>query len=224
MIRINKGEAQVDLFRFAIPTIDPFTKYVVFVMSLAGSEELFARFIPTDNNTPAFLSCHERAFRHFRRVPHRIFYLSRAYPTVRSKVGMGPHPKLIEFAERYQFEHRPADPFSPMCMSRQEAAVYKLQQAFRRDCVGSKDLRTLEDFNRWVLWWCRHVYGKRPCPRITPIRTVAQALEMEHPCMSPLAGDASSPDEASQNPFDAQENRPSMGPDSEGGNEACLKS
>lgn len=222
MSRRNKGEAQVDLFHFAIPIIDPFTKYVVFVMSFTCSEELFVRFIPTDN-TPAFLSCHERAFRHFRAVPQRIFYMSRAYPAVRNKVGMGPHPEFIEFAERYQFEHRPVDPFSPMCMSRLEPAVYKLQQTFRRDCVGSEDLRTLEDFNRWALWWCRRVYGKRPCPR-TPIRTVTQAFEEERLCMSPLTGDASSLDEASQPHFDVQKNRPSTGPDSKGGNEACLKS
>jgi hypothetical protein len=222
MILINDGEAQVDLVHFAIPIIDPFTKYVVFVMSLVCSDKLFARFIPTDN-TPAFLSCHERAFRHFGAVPHRIFYMSRAYPAVRRKGRLGSDPELLEFAERYRFEHRPVDSLSAMCKSRLETAEYKLQQAFRRAYVGSEDLCTLEDFNRWALEWCRRVSDKRPCSK-TPSRTVAPAFEEDHLRMSPLPGDTSSPDEAGQTHFDAKENRPSPGPDSEGGNEGCTKS
>ena len=191
-LRTLPGEqAQVDWAHFGKVGVDGGErKLYVFLMVLAFSRKLFARFYLSAAMT-AFLRGHVEAYEYFGGAA-RVNLYDNLKSAVLERVGdaIRFHPTHLQLASHYRFEPRPCNVARGNEKGRVERAVRYLRTSF----FAARKFRDVDDLNQQLQRWLTDVSDQRRCPQ-DPSRTVAEAFAEEQPRLLALA----------DNPFPAEE-------------------
>jgi transposase len=191
-LRTLPGEqAQVDWGHFGSIEVDGgLRKLFAFVMVLAFSRKLFARFY-LSSAMAGFLRGHVEAYEYFGGVARTNRYdnlksavLERVADAIRF------HPTHLELAAHYCFEPKPCNVARGNEKGRVERAIGYLRTSF----FAARSFRSVEDLNLQLDRWMAEVSDQRKCPE-DKRRTVAEVFTEEQPRLLGL------PD----NPFPADE-------------------
>ena len=155
--------AQVD-FGYVGKIIDPQTgaprKAWVFIMVLAHSRHIFARFV-FNQTLETWIKLHIDAFAFFGGVPAVIVPDNLKAAVIRASFGVDQPAALTrsyrELARYYRFRVDPAPPRAPKKKGKVESAVKYVKRNFCRTWSGGD----LNAANVAVLRWCREVAGQR---------------------------------------------------------------
>ena len=184
-LRTLPGEqAQVDWASFGERRVEGGTRRLwAFVMVLSYSRWIYFRFF-YDSRTPSFLTGHVGAFKFFGGAARVLLYdnlksavLERRGDAIRF------HPRLLEMADHYGFEPRPAAPRRGNEKGRVERAIRYLRTSF----FPLRETLSLEALNAAALEWSREIAGQRRWPQDRR-RDVTQAYHEERAHLLALPG------------------------------------
>jgi transposase len=153
-------EAQVD-FGAAGRMVDPATGHLrkawAFVMTLAYSRHQDVEFV-FDQTLPTWIALHDRAFRFFGGVPHRVV-LDNLTAGITKACCDDPQVQATyrECAEHYGFLVAPCAPATPQHKGNVERGVRYVRTNF----LGGRPQTTLAQANPDVRAWCRTTAGLR---------------------------------------------------------------
>jgi len=191
-LRTLPGEqAQVDWGHFGKVEVDGgYRKLFAFVMALAFSRRLFARFF-LSSAMAAFLRGHVEAFQYFGGVARTNLY-DNLKSAVLERVGdaIRFHPTHLELATHYRFEPKACNVARGNEKGRVERAIGTLRTSF----FAARSFRDVDELNQQLARWLLEVSDQRKCPQ-DKSRTVVQVFAEEQPRLLAL------PD----NPFPADE-------------------
>ena len=139
------------------PETGELRKTWIFVMTLCWSRHQYAEIV-WDQKTPTWLACHQRAFRSFGGVPHRVI-LDNASCAITRACRRDPAVQraYYELAEAYGFKLEPCPPRRPELKGRVEAGVKYVKRSF----LPGREFRDLADANRQLEAWVLEEAGNR---------------------------------------------------------------